>query len=240
MTPSVVDVGKNGRGVRINLLPPEILEKRKAESRRLIFLAIGLTVIAVLSLAWAFVALFVGIKTGEVASQQQQAASLRAQAAAFKVFEDRAGDLKARQAVAEKALEGRISWSRLMGDLSLVLPPDIWLDNFEGAEQAEGSAVTAPASGGAAAAAAPRATLTLGGWSLDEPVDKANGGFKSIAQLLVRLNDLEQLANVWLTRAEVKANGFRNENAIQFQSTSEVAVPGSTTASATAPVPGKP
>ena len=235
MTPSVSDIGKNGHGIRINLLPPEILEKRKAESRRLVFLAIGLTVIAILGLAWAFIALFVGIKTGEVASAQQQAASLRAQAASFKVFEDRAGDLKARQAVADKALAGRVSWSGIMGDLSLVLPPDVWIDLFNG-NQPVGNGVAGATSSNAVGSAT---TLNLAGWSLDEPVDKANGGFKSIAQLLVRLNDLASLNNVWLTTAEMKLAGYRNQNAIQWQSTSEVAVPStSTTDTGTTVVPG--
>ena len=235
MTPSAMP-----GGIHINLLPPEILEKRKAESRRLVFLAVGLTIIALFGLMWAFLALFVGIKTGEVASAQQQAASLRAQAASFKVFEDRAADLAAREAVAGRALDGRISWSRLMGDLSLVLPPDVWLNSLDGVQRMDNAGAAAPAAGSTSGHAAPAATLTLAGFSLDEPVDKANGGFKSIAQLLVRLNDLDQLSNVWLTDAERKPTAYRGQDVITFASTSEVAVPaGSSTPTASA-VPGKP
>ena len=226
-------------GTHINLLPPEILQKRKAESRRLVFLAIGLTVIAVFGLMWAFLALFVGIKTGEVASAQQQAASLRAQAESFKVFEDRAADLAAREAGADKALAGRISWSRLMGDLSLVLPPDLWLSTFDGVQRMDNAGASAPAAG-STARAVPAATLTLGGYSLNEPVDKANGGFKSIAQLLVRLNDLDQLNDVWLTDAEKKPTAYRGQDVITFTSTSDVAVPSSLSTPTASAVPGKP
>jgi Tfp pilus assembly protein PilN len=236
VTPPANDYAKAG-GIRINLLPPEILEKRKAESRRLVFLAVGLTVIALLGVAWAFVALFVGIKTGEVASKQQEAASLRAQAEAFKVFEDRGLELQARQEIADRALAGRISWSRIMGELSLVLPPDIWLSVFDGSEQTAATAGSSTTEG----RPAPAATLSLTGWSLDQPAEEVNGGFKSIALLLVRLDDLEQLANVWLTSAEVKPGGYRGEDAIEFVSTSDVV--GSRDASAAAAnsgVPGKP
>jgi Tfp pilus assembly protein PilN len=206
--------------IRINLLPPEIIERRKAESRRLIFLAVGLAIIALLGIAWAFLALGVSIKTSQVASAQQQAANLRAQADAFKVFEDRTTELQSRQAVVDKALVGRVNWSRLMDELSLVLPPVVWLDVFDGEQAAT--------SGGTAGAA----TLGLSGWSLQEPVDKANGGFKSMAQLLVRLNDLEQLDNVWLTGAEVKPDGFRSQDAIQFITTSMVVVPSGSSSAA--------
>jgi Tfp pilus assembly protein PilN len=226
-------------GIHINLLPPEILQKRKAESRRLVFLAVGLTVVALLGLTWMFGALFVGIKTQEVASAQQDAASLRSQAASFKVFEDRAADLTAREAVANRALDGRIEWSRIMGDLSLVLPPDIWLGTLDGVQRMD-NAGAAPAAGSTTGKTAPGATLTLAGFSLDEPVDKANGGFKSIAQLLVRLNDLDQLNNVWLTDAERKPAYYRGQNVITFTSTSEVAVPSSTSSSTASSVPGKP
>lgn len=230
MTPSATNYGKGGgAGIRINLLPPEIIEKRKAESRRLVFVAVGLTTIAVMGIGWAFLALAVGIKTGEVAATQQQAANLRSQAESFRVFEDRGRDLQARQAIADRALAGRVSWSQLMGDLSLVLPPDIWIDAFDGTQLANASGGTVPA-----------ATLTLTGWSLDEPIDEANGGFKSIAQLLVRLNDLEQLTNVWLTSAEVRPDGYRGESVINFQSTSQVAVPSSSAGSSASSVPGKP
>lgn len=219
MATSAADRG----GVRINLLPPEIIGRRKAESRRLIFVAIGLAVIAVMGIGWAFLALAVGIKTGEVASAQQQAANLRSQAESFKVFEDRGRDLQARQTVADRALTGRISWSELMGDLSLVLPPDVWIESLD-ANSPSGAA----------------ATLNLSGLSVDEPIDKANGGFKSVAQLLVRLNDLKQLTNVWLTSAEVSLAGFRGRNVIKFQSTSAVAVPASGASPSASSVPGKP
>ena len=236
--PSVSDLAK-GRGIRITLLPPEIVEKRKAESRRLVFVAVGFAIIALLGIAWAFLALFVGIKTGEVASAQQQAASLRAQAASFKVFEDRAGDLKARQAVADRALAGRIEWSQLMGDLSLVLPPDIWLETFEGDQATAGGA--APSSPAASASGSgSNSNLLLTGWSLDVPVDKANGGFKSIAQLLVRLDDLSMLKNVWLTSAEVVPGGFRAQDAIKWSSSSEVVVPSSSASASASSVPGAP
>ena len=224
-------------GIRINLLPPEIIEKRKAESRRLVFIAIGVSIIALIGIGWAFLALAVGIKTGEVVAAQQQAANLRAQAETFRVFEDRGRELQSRQAVADLALGGRISWSRIMAELSLILPPAVWMDSFNGVQTAAASGTQqgqAPGGSGPGGAA----TLALTGWSLDVPVDKSDGGFKSLAQLLVRLNDLDDLRNVWLTSGQISTAGFRGQDAIKFESTSEVVVPSGSESSPT--VPGKP
>ena len=226
--------------IRINLLPPEILEKRKAESRRLYLVAIGLSVLALLGLVWAFMAVQTQIKSAEVASVQQQAFSLGTQAAQFKVFEDRTNELQRRDAVATKALGGRIDWSRLMSDVALVLPSQLWLDNFTGT-QAVGQGATPsgqapnPAAG---ATATGKATLNLGGWSLysSNPQD---GGFKPLAKLLVRLDGLSQLDNVWLQSGEFREQGYKQQDAISWTTVSDVVVPGSATATASA-IPGKP
>jgi Tfp pilus assembly protein PilN len=228
--------------IRINLLPPEILEKRKAESRRLYLVAILLSVLAVLGLVWGFLVVQEQIKAGEVATKQQEASSLQAQAARFKVFEDRTNDLRKRKAIAEKALAGRVNWSRLMSEVALVLPTDLWLDRFVGTQSMGGTAAqsarSAPAAGSPAPAAG--ATLDLGGWSLYSAAAGAEQGFKPIAKLMVRLNDLDQLKNVWLQTAEYRTKGYRQQNAIQWTVISEVITPGQPSTSATSTVPPPP
>jgi Tfp pilus assembly protein PilN len=219
--------------IRINLLPPEILEKRKAESRRLLLVAVLLVVLAILALAWGFLFLQEQIKASEVASKQQDAANLQAQAAQFKVFEDRNADLRQRKAIAAKALAGRVNWSRLMSEMALVLPSDLWLDRFNGSQAKAAGSPTGAALG---------AVLDLGGWSLYTTKAGPDIGFKPIAKLLVRLNDLDQLKNVWLQTAEYKPAGYRQQNAILWTVLSEVVVPGeaATASSSTVPPPPAP
>jgi len=45
--------------------------------------------------------------------------------------------------------------------------------------------------------------VTLAGQAIDEPEDSPNNGYKSIAKLLVRLTELEQLDSVWLSSTSV-------------------------------------
>lgn len=197
--------------IRINLLPPEILEKRQAESRRLYLLAISLVVLTVLGFVWAFMAVIVQTKSLELASKQQQAAALQSQADKFKVFEDRTRELKQRQTVAEAALAGRVDWSRLVSDVTLVLPTDMWLTTLVGTES-EG--------------------LKLEGWSLDS----GDNGFKSIAKLLVRLTDLEQLQDAWLTTAE-KKDVVTNQPAIGFSTMSKIKTTATSVTTSAVPPP---
>ena len=201
--------------IRINLLPPEILEKRKAESRRLYLVAIALVVLALLGLVWASMAVMVQTKSLELGSKQQQAANLQAQADRFKVFEDRTRELQQRKSISATALAGRVDWSRLASEVTLVLPTDMWLTTFQGTEK-DG--------------------LKLQGWSLDS----GSNGFKSIAKLLVRLTDLEQLQDAWLTTAQLK-DFVPDKPAIQFDTTSKVkTTTGQATSGVVIPPPSAP
>lgn len=201
---------------RINLLPPEILEKRRGE-RRVVYIVFGLLgMIALLGAVWLFLTIQVQSRESEKASKEQQAANLRVQAEHFKIFEDKQNDLRAREAVADTALANRVNWSKLFTELSLVLPADVWLENMS-ADQAQG--------------------LTLAGWATDSDTDSPDVGHKAVAKVLVRLNDIRELSNVWLTSSRKAA--FRQQDAISW--TVSASVKGSASEpTAAAPVPGPP
>lgn len=195
--------------IRINLLPPEVLQKRQAESRRLYLVAIGLVLLALLGLVWAGMYAVVGINQSELAAKEQQAASYNQQANRYKIFEDRTKELNDRKAIAERAFAGRVDYARLLTEVSLVLPSDLWLDAIISNDTAG---------------------FGLSGWSLESK----DNGFKSVAKLLVRLNDLEQLAGSWLISAE-KSVFVDNKPAIRFTTTSKLAGASGASASASQP-----
>lgn len=188
--------------MRINLLPPEILERRKAE-KRIGWVALAAVLVAVV-LAGVFALGYFRLqgKQDELASIQQQVQSTNAQAAQLAIFEDRAAELEVRRTTADTALAGRRNWPRLFRELSLVLPSDIWIETLT-AEQAAGIEMT--------------------GWAVDAPSDTPDAGHKSMAKLLVRLADLEQLNNVWLTGSTKSA--FAGQPALEFSVTAVVSEP---------------
>jgi len=194
---------------RINLLPPEILEKRKSE-RRLIYVAIAAVMVAVvLAGVYGFALMRVSAREKELAVRQQELAQEQARAAELKVFEDKSLELSRRKAIADTALAGRRNWARLFDEVSLVMPTDLWVSSLNAAEE-----------GG----------LTIDGFAVDSASDSPDLGHKSIAKLLVRLANLDQLVDVWLTNAsKTKLN---ESQVIQFNVSAGVSEP--TTASADA------
>lgn len=203
--------------VRINLLPPEIGERRKFEQRIAYVVAVGLLAFVIIGLVWAFLQWQVAQKTDVLQTNQETANKVRAQAEAFKVFELKEQDFEARQQVASLALAGRVDWSRIANELSLVLPSDVWLTSLK-ADELDG--------------------LVLVGEAIDSEIDVPDLGHKAVAKTLVRLADLQLLNNVWLTSSSKGENAEADAMVIEFEITTGVEKPATPEAnSASVPAP---
>lgn len=184
---------------RINLLPPEIQAKRQSE-RRMVFVILGALALAVvLAGVWIYGYFGNQNRKADLATIEQQVRQTQAEAQKLAIFEQTAAELESRSATVDRALAGRLDWARLFDELSLVLPSDLWVENMS-SDEIDG--------------------LSIQGWAVDAPNDTPDAGHKSIAKMLVRLADLEQLQDVWLTNS-VKAL-FQEQDAIQFTVTAGV------------------
>lgn len=191
--------------IRINLIPPEITQKRRSESRLLLMVGVFLVAMVLMGAFAAVMFAQVGFKEDEVAAATQELESVKLQAERFRVFEDTEKELELRAQIAEETMQGAIDWSRLCEEVSLVLPDDVWLSAIN-ANEVDG--------------------MTLVGRALDYLDDAPDVGHKAIARTLVRLTDLEQLYNVWLT-SSVKAGPQEEfeESWLDFQITASVQEP---------------
>lgn len=195
--------------MRINLLPPEIVEKRRAE-HRVVYLGLGAgALFLVLAIVWAVAATQVAGKQRDLDAKQQQVQLTQAKADKLAIFEQKEQDLKKRQSVAQQALSGRQNWAKLCDEISLVLPTDVWLTTMS-FDEAKG--------------------FTIAGYAVDDPTDSPDVGQKTIAKTLVRLADLDGVYNVWLT-SSVKAL-YEDNDVLQFALTTSLRP--SQTASSTA------
>lgn len=166
--------------VRINLLPREIVERRKWERYYpIVFIVSGIALAVVLAIA---VGLFLWVSSQRTILQttQEQAQNLASQAEQFAVFEQKESALVARTTAAQTALSGRINWARVANDISLVLPDEVWLLTFN-ANQDTGLDFTANT-------------------PYFEP-EASDEGYKSVAKTIVRLTALPDIYDVWLTAA---------------------------------------
>ncbi|TLM99257.1 MAG: hypothetical protein FDZ75_00510 [Actinobacteria bacterium] len=166
--------------IRINLLPPEIIEKRKWERYYpLVFIVAGI-LIAIVVAAWAILQFTAANKRSELQAIQETSAQLQQQADSLAVFELSKGELARRQAAADSALAGRIDMGRLAEEISLVLPEAVWINSYS-CTQKEGLAIVANA---------------------PSPFGmQADQGYKAAAMTVVRLGSLGAVSDVWLSDA---------------------------------------
>lgn len=193
--------------MRINLLPPETLERRRAE-RRIGYVILGAVLVAAaLAAVWSVGFLRVREREGKLASLQQEVATTNANAAQLAIFEQRATELLTRQTTVGQALGNRRDWARMLDEISLVLPADMWIQQMSVAEE-----------GG----------IALSGYAMDPKTDSPDAGHKAVAKALVRLADLNDLYDVWLTSSS-KAT-FLDQSVLQFSITAKVVDPSTQTA----------
>jgi Tfp pilus assembly protein PilN len=148
---------------------------------------------------------------GTVNSKQGELDALRAQIAAVPApapTKDTSGDdalaadKGARVGALSAALSGRIAWDRVLRQVSLVLPEDVWLTNLT------------------AAAPDPAAVVPGSGFTLTGSTYSQNG----VARFLSRLGVIPDLANV---RLQASQSALVNERElVQFTILADVRPPG--------------
>ena len=172
--------------VRINLLPPEVLERRRYEKwYGYVFIAFAVLLVLIL-IVYGFFLIGGAQKTGNLQLLQEQSQKLQAQAEAFGIFEQKEQDLAKRQAVVTAALSGRINMGRVAEEVSLVLPDEVWLSSMQ---------VAAPES------PEKPSPLTLVSYTPYSSSHSMDVSYKSVAKTLVRIAQLKYVSNVWLTSA---------------------------------------
>jgi hypothetical protein len=188
--------------VRINLLPQEILEKRRFERDIRYVVLAGVVALVLLFAVYGVLTIQVGQRNAELQDRQQTVANLEAQAEAFAIFEEKESDLEARLVLADEALAGRVEWGRVANEISLIMPSDVWIVTLTTDEE-QG--------------------VTMFARAVDSETDVPDVGHKAVAKTLVRLNDLEQLSSVWLS-SSIKTE-YEEKPVIDFTVTTAVERP---------------
>ena len=191
----------------VNLLPRDEVKRSFEAKRGVVFGGVGGAALATVVLASMVIS-----AGGAASSKQEELDGLRAQIAAIPVVpvvdtsrEDTlAAEKGARIGALSAALSGRVAWDRLLRQVSLVLPEDVWLTNL--------SAAAPDASGGAAATS---------GFTLTGATYSQNG----VARFLSRLAVVPDLANVRLQSSQSQL--VNDRELVQFTILADVRAPGS-------------
>ena len=166
--------------LRINLLPREVLDRHRFEGwyRYVFIVSTGLALLVLLAAAGLL--LLVQQKTDELQTQRDKAAQYVEQGKAFDIFEQKEKELTDRQGLAQTALSDRINMGKIAEELSMILPDEVWLDSLT-LDQAAGMSFIANT---------PRSSS-----------HSLNIAYKSVAKTLVRVNEMPELTDVWLSNA---------------------------------------
>ena len=204
-----------------NLLPKD--DARDAGRRPGVAqLALGVaTLLVILGLGSAFLLL-----SSDVSAKEVEANSLREQLAALnQPQQEPAGvdpadqqlvdEQKSRTGALAAAIATRVAWDRLLREVSLVLPDDVWLDQLT----AQSPAASAAAAAIPGTTPATSSAFTLTGYAYEQD---------DVAELLARLSvvpELSQVALVSSARAEIA-----DKQVVQFSITATVLPGGGGTA----------
>ncbi len=176
----------------INLLPPEIQQRRRAKRITALFLLVLAVLIVFMLFTYGAISYRVYQQEKLVAQQKRENVELTTEISQLKAYEAKQTELQRMENAVNRALAGKIMWSRIMNELSMVIPSDVWLIDLTG----DGIA-----------------GVSLKGYTFDHP---------AVAKWMVRQKEIKELARIGLQyskKAEVeKQNVIEFTTTAQFAS----------------------
>ena len=115
---------------RINLLPPELLAKRKSQQQVAVLGAAGLALVALLAVVYISQAIRLSSAQNELEGQEEANALLRTQVAELSDFKDLQDELETKTELVTDLTVNEVRWSVVLADISLVIPEEVWLTTF--------------------------------------------------------------------------------------------------------------
>lgn len=134
---------------RINLLPPELLARRKARQVWASIGAAGVALLVVLVAVYGLQAARLGNERKKLEMQKEVNADLQRRAAGLAQFERAQQELANREKLLLQLTAAEVRWSALLADVSLVIPSNVWLTSLNGSIKEAGQ--EAPPAPGTAA-----------------------------------------------------------------------------------------
>lgn len=174
---------------RIDLIPPELVEKHQA--RRIIgLIAIGSAVIfAILIFVYVLTLGRILIATDRVDQIAAENTKVQAHIAKLKPYNERKTVLDDRQKIVETIVADQVLWSSVLNDISMVVPNDIWLKSVK---MDIGPILSAKASASATSKTVTKPPITIVGNAFNHA---------AVARWLVHLGEINQFRGVWLDYA---------------------------------------
>jgi Tfp pilus assembly protein PilN len=206
----------------VNLLPTDIADAKTREINAPLLAGVIGAVIVTFVLAAGFLheSAKVAHNRTELDAARSELALIPAPAPVDTVSSTLAGEQTQRVAALQTALNGRMAWDRLLREISLVLPGDVWLSDLT--LLAPTTVPITPDAGAVAATPTTPATPTATGLTMNGSAFSHQG----VARLLSRLALVPDLENVTLGHSTRVNPGKRGP--VEFSVTAGIRAPGAT------------
>jgi peptidoglycan DL-endopeptidase CwlO len=197
----------------VNLIPPE---DRRGEKAPLRTGPLSYVIVAVLAVALLGVTLVV-VTGNQVADRQAQKANLEAQVAQaqaeaqrLRSFTDFASLQQARQDTVTSLATSRFDWERVLRELAIVIPSDVWLTDLSASASASAAATSSSSSTTSSTGAS--GIEAIQGPSLD--IKGCAAGHDSVAGFLAALRDVDGVTRVTVLSSDrTSASGTSDSSA---------------------------
>lgn len=160
----------------INLLPPELLTRRKSHNKYLLFVAAGVAAAIVMAMTYMAVDSQVVAEQARLDQMNARVTQLKQTVATYKSYQEDEEALSKQEGLVQGIKSTETRWSEVLDDVSLIIPSGVQLDEFSA------DAATVPP------------TFVLKGRSKN---------FAGIADFIVRLQNSQRFADVVLEQTGV-------------------------------------
>ncbi len=175
--------------MRINLLPPEVLERQRTRRRTFFVAAVGVLVLILLAGFYFLQVLRLSDVEEDIAIQRSENAALEAEIAELQDIAALEQEIERTRLVLSSLLQNRVLWSAVLRDVSLVIPGEVWLSGI--AAQlgiTDEAATTTPA-----VTTGVIGQISFTGFAFDH---------RDVALWLSRLEDVRGFVNPWLSNSQ--------------------------------------
>jgi Tfp pilus assembly protein PilN len=196
---------------KINLLPPELIERQKARRQTTIVAVVGFLVIVLLGFFYILQQIKLSGLDEDLAAQQARNDDLTAQVNDLKRFDELLAEIADREDLLVILLENEVRWSGVLRDLSLVIPGTAWLESLE-------AQVDDPLTAVAADPLVPTDQDLVGAISFIGHADR----HPTVAEWLTALEKIRGFLNPWISESILEPIG--DVPVVKFTSTVDLTV----------------
>lgn len=162
--------------ININLIPPEIYAKRRAE-KVIVYIIFGFaTVILFLITIYMFNSLRIAQAEQTLENKQKENKQITDEIVKLEPYKQRKDLANQKEQIINTALDGEIKYFKLLNELAIVIPTNAKVENI----------------------ALSQKTLTFSGGVIDVPGDYPDKGFKDLVDFWVKIEQVDSIDNTFI------------------------------------------